>query len=66
MARTKKTAAEGQVEARALVDLPELEVKCGEAFAADAAVIESLSVGGMADTSPEAVAYAKEQAAETE
>ena len=65
MARTKK-AAEGQVEARALVDLPDLEVKCGEAFAADAAVIEGLVQAGSADSHPDAVAYAKEQAAETE
>jgi hypothetical protein len=60
MARTKKAAVEGQAEARALVDLPEFEVRCGEAFAADAAVIESLVAGGMADASPEAIAYAKE------
>ena len=66
MARTKKAAVEGQVEARALVDLPELEVICGEAFSADASVMESLVGGGMADTSPEAVAYAKEQGADSE
>lgn len=66
MARTKKPAAEGQTEARALVDLPEFEVKCGEAFAADSAVIESLASGGQVDPHPDAVAYAKAQAAESE
>lgn len=57
---TKKSAEQaGQVEARALVDLPAFGVQAGRLLAADAAVIEALATAGEVDPHPEAVAYAK-------
>lgn len=61
MATRKPKAADGQAEARALVDLPALGVKSGEVLAADALTVEALVADGSADTNPDAVAYAKAQ-----
>ena len=62
MAKTKTAApATGApvTEARALVDLPELGVLSGRLVVADAAIVAALVANGLADSNPDAVAYAK-------
>lgn len=57
--RKPKTAASGQTEARALVDLPTYGVAAGDLLVADAAEVAALVAAGAADPHPDAVAYAK-------
>lgn len=59
MARGKSAAPSGQVEARALIDLPDFDVKAGRLLVAEATVIEAMAAAGDVDTHPEAVAFAK-------
>lgn len=59
MATKKSAEPAGQVEARALVDLPAHDVQAGRLLVADAAVIEALEAAGEVDPHPDAVAYAK-------
>jgi hypothetical protein len=61
MATRKPKAADGQAEARALVDLPALGVKAGELLVADALTVAAMVADGSADPHPDAVAYAKAQ-----
>lgn len=58
---TKKPqqASSAPTEARALVDIPSLDVRCGQLLVADALTIAALVEGGEADAHPDAVAYAK-------
>ena len=57
---TKKPAAHAApTEARALVDLPALGVKCGRLVTAAPEVIAALVADGSADAHPEAIAAAK-------
>jgi hypothetical protein len=50
-------------EARALVDLPDLGVKCGELIEGeDGELLKQLAAQGQVDTHPDAVAYARKQA----
>lgn len=57
--RKPKAAESGQVEARALVDLPQHDVAAGALLTADAEIIKGLLDAGLVDDHPEAVAYAK-------
>lgn len=59
MATRKPKAKDGQAEARALVDLPDLGVKAGELVTADPQSIGALVAAGAADPHPDAIAYAK-------
>jgi hypothetical protein len=59
---TRKPKATGQVKARALVDLPQHDAKCGELLIAEALVVQALVADGSADDHPDAVAYAEQQA----
>lgn len=59
MAKKPQAAATGSGEARALVDLPQHNVKAGEAFSADPDTIAALVASGQADDHPDAVKHAK-------
>jgi hypothetical protein len=61
---TRKTtkpeeSADTLAEARALVDLPDHDVKSGELLRDDVATVTSLASTGQVDMHPDAVAYAK-------
>lgn len=59
---TKKqepTDAPQTVEARALVDLPDLGAKSGDLVVVPADEAKGMEAGGVIDTHPDAVAYAK-------
>jgi hypothetical protein len=56
------TPAAEQLEARALVDLPHLDVRAGGLLVAAAAIVAQCVRVGEADDHPDAIAYAKAQA----
>jgi len=62
MATKKQEPAEApqSVEARALVDLPDLGAKSGDLVVVPADEAKGMEAGGVIDTHPDAVAYAKE------
>lgn len=65
MATKKSTqASAAPAEARALVDLPALGARAGGLVSADPETIAALVLSGDADPHPDAVAYAKAQAAQ--
>lgn len=59
MATTKKQDSAETVEARALVDLPELGAAAGRLVLVPASEAKGMEAGGLIDTHPDAVAYAK-------
>lgn len=60
MTKAKANEARVLTKARALVDLPEYGVVCGELMQGEAELIQSLAEAGVVDTHPDAIKAAKE------
>lgn len=64
MARKQAQPSDAPTEARALCDIPDLGVAAGRLLQADPLTVSGLVAAGKADPHPDAVAYAKAQAAQ--